>query len=166
MEFRKILLENKEDVRRLSRLASSIVKEHYDPILGAEQNDYMIKMFQSVEGISEQLKKGYQYYMVEDGGGNELGFLAYYKRGEELYLSKFYLAKENRGRGLSHKMVEFLKEKAEKMGAGAITLNVNRNNDAILAYRKLGFVEAGTEVTDIGNGYVMDDYIYTLKVNY
>lgn len=43
----------------LSRLASQIVKEHYDPILGAAQNDYMIEKFQSVEAIKGQIAQGY-----------------------------------------------------------------------------------------------------------
>ena len=55
MEFIKVTLGDKEKVEKLSALASVIVKEHYDPILGAEQNDYMIEKFQSVKGITEQL---------------------------------------------------------------------------------------------------------------
>ena len=45
------------------------------------------------------------------------------------------------------------------MGLGKITLTVNKNNAiAIEAYRKMGFENAGSIVTDIGGGFVMDDY--------
>ena len=45
MEFIQVTLKDKEKIETLSALASSIVKEHYDPILGAEQNDYEVYKF-------------------------------------------------------------------------------------------------------------------------
>ena len=47
-EFEKV---NEETIADLSELASAIVKEHYDPILGNEQNDYMIEKFQSPRSL-------------------------------------------------------------------------------------------------------------------
>ena len=43
--FVPVALQDEKKVRELSALASAIVKEHYDPLLGSEQNDYMIQMF-------------------------------------------------------------------------------------------------------------------------
>lgn len=42
------------EIEELSRIASAVVKEHFDPLIDAAQNDYMISKFQSVEAISEQ----------------------------------------------------------------------------------------------------------------
>jgi len=40
-----------------------------------------------------------------------------------------------------------------------ITLTVNRhNNDTIAVYKKLGFRITGSQVQDIGEDFVMDDY--------
>jgi hypothetical protein len=37
---------------------------------------------------------------------------------------------------------------------------VNRNNEnSIKTYERFGFDKAGTQVADIGGGFVMDDYI-------
>ena len=45
-----------------------------------------------------------------------------------------------------------------------IVLNVNRKNPAIMFYQKIDFVIDTEEIIDIGEGFVMDDYImkYTL----
>ena len=163
MEFVKVTLDDNDRIEMLSALASAIVKEHYDPILGAEQNDYMIEKFQSVKGITEQLGHGYEYYLASEGE-SLVGFLGFYQRNEELYLSKLYLCKEHRGKGLSKKMLGFLVQKAGQMGLASIVLNVNKYNDSsIQAYKKLGFMKIGEEVNDIGHGYVMDDYVLEYK---
>lgn len=92
MTFKKIILGDTEEIKILSQEASSIVKEYYDPLLGSEQNDYMINQFQSVSSLTEQLQKGYQYYFVCENDKN-IGFLAFVPKENELYLSKFYLEK-------------------------------------------------------------------------
>ena len=56
-------------------MASSIVKEVFDPMIGAAQNDYMIQLFQTVPAIIEQLNSGYTYYIVKDASG-DVGVLA------------------------------------------------------------------------------------------
>ena len=61
MMYKHIALSDSQGLAELSALASAIVKEHYDPILGSEQNDYMIEKFQSVPAITDQLGHGYQY---------------------------------------------------------------------------------------------------------
>jgi ribosomal protein S18 acetylase RimI-like enzyme len=158
MNFYQIELGNQENVALLSNLASYIVKEHFDPIIGSDQNDYMISKFQTVEAISEQLKQGYQYYFCMLA--NEIaGFVAFYKRNGTMYLSKFYLKKEFRRKGLSKKMLSFVVDKTKAADMKIIILNVNRNNDAIKAYEQMGFYKIGEEKNDIGHGYFMDDYV-------
>ena len=161
MDFVRLMPGDKEGIKEMSSMASSIVREHYDPIIGKEQNDYMLAMFQSEEAISEQLEHGYNYFFVKNEERN-IGFLAYYLREGALYLSKFYLYKDMRGKGFSRIMLNFLKEKAKELGLNRIELNVNRNNDAVYVYEKLGFTVAWTEKNDIGNGFYMDDYVYAL----
>ena len=152
-------------INELSRLASDIVKEHYDPIIGAEQNDYMIERFQSPASIAEQLSRSISYYLVCTDDGNKVGFIAFYPRGTELYLSKFYLHKSQRGQGISKQMMNFVLSEARKTGASSVTLNVNKHNDlAITVYEKLNFHRIRDEKIDIGGGWFMDDYVYEYKL--
>ncbi|MBR5704887.1 MAG: GNAT family N-acetyltransferase [Deltaproteobacteria bacterium] len=163
MEFKELFTGEEEKIREMSQMASAIVKEHYDPIIGPGQNDYMIRKFQSVEAIREQLAQGYRYFFVTRGGKN-IGFMAFYPRGSAMYLSKFYLYKQERGKGFSRKMMAHVAEEARKAGLASIELNVNKHNSARSAYEKLGFKVIRTEKNDIGHGFFMDDYVYSLEV--
>ncbi|MGN0287239.1 MAG: GNAT family N-acetyltransferase [Atopobiaceae bacterium] len=162
-------------IQQMGQLSSSIVKEHFDPIIGAAQNDYMIARFNTAEAVSDQIRNhGYRYFFVcdpqasasADATQRHVGFLAFYPREEgELYLSKFYLRSDCRGRGLSRDMCRFVVDQARALGCNRITLNVNRNNyQAILAYEHLGFRKVRAERNPIGNGFVMDDFVYQLDL--
>lgn len=156
--------EDPAAVARMSSLATAIVKEHFDPIIGPAQNDYMIGRFQTVEAIRDMSAHGYRYYFVVGAEGREIGFIAFVPRESSLYLSKFYLEKESRGKGYAHRMMSFVADAAREAGLNAITLNVNRGNDARFAYEAMGFQITRCEVNDIGSGYVMDDYVYELRL--
>lgn len=172
--FEHVRAGQTQKIEDLSRLATQIVREHFEPIIGAAQNEYMIGRFQTPEAIARQIDEGYEYCFVCPPGttGTEppeerrIGFLAFCRRGEnELYLGKFYLRADQRGKGYSHDMLEFVKREASRLGCDHITLNVNRNNfQAILAYEHLGFRKIREEKNDIGSGYYMDDFVYELDL--
>ena len=163
MVFEKLRLSDEGAVEEMSAIATAIVREHYDPILGKEQNDYMLKKFQSYDAIRGQLEQGYRYYFVGDKA-HRLGFMAFYPRGEAMYLSKLYLYKDERGKGYSRRMIDFVAAEARAEGLSAIELNVNRFNGSVDIYEKLGFTRIRSEKIDIGSGYYMDDYVYSLPV--
>ena len=163
MTFELLPLSDERGILEMSEMATEIVREHFDPIVGKAQNDYMIGRFQTPEAIRDQLAHGYRYYFVlEEGRG--IGFLAFYPREDCMYLSKFYLYKEERGKGYSRTMRDFVVRKAREASLSAIELNVNRDNSAVFAYEKLGFRRVRSEINDIGEGWFMDDYVYRLDV--
>ena len=167
MDYIEVKITDIDGMKEMSDLASKIVKEHYDPILGEKQNNYMIDKFQSPNAIKEQLEQGYKYYFVSEEKGEKIGFIAYYLRKNDLYISKFYLHKDYRNKGISKDMLEFLTEKTKESRMKYLILNVNKYNEiAITAYEKLGFIRVGKEKNDIGNGYFMDDYVYSKEVIY
>ena len=157
------MTSDKKEIAKMSEIATAIIRDYYNPIIGKEQNEYMIKMFQTEEAILEQLEHGYNYYFVREDG-RDLGFIAFYPRENALYLSKFYLYKDERGKGFAKPILEFLKEKAKEFGYNRIELNVNKNNDTRFIYEKLGFKVAWAEKNDIGNGFYMDDFVYALDI--
>jgi len=162
MEFMNVDPAKDELVERLSKIASEIVKKYYDPLLGEEQNDYMIEKFQSEAAIRDQLSRGYHYFIAQDGF-RAIGFLGFYPRRDHLYLSKFYLSEGERGKGYGRKMLEFCIQSAKDGGFGAIELNVNKKNATAAIYERFGFKKIRSERNDIGHGYFMDDYVYRLE---
>ena len=160
LDFERVQAGETEKIEALSALATAIVREHFDPIIGRAQNDYMLAMFQTVPAIMGQLEHGYRYYFVTAADGARIGFVAFYPRGGELVLSKFYLVKAMRGRGYARRMLDFVLENARALGCGAVVLNVNRDNPSTRVYEALGFARVREEKNDIGGGFFMDDYVY------
>ena len=86
-------------------------------------------------------------------------------KGDELFLSKFYILASSRGKGAGSASVVFLTKRASELKATVISLTVNKNNSNTLrAYEKMGFRTIKSVVADIGNGFVMDDYVMQLAV--
>ncbi len=154
-------LETDEELKSLAILASEIWHEYFPCIISNEQIDYMVEKFQSYEAIQEQLKSGYEYYFITNGD-DILGYMGV-KEGKEdnkMFLSKFYLHKDNRGKGYASKAFRDLEKIVTQRDLKGIWLTVNKYNDnTVAAYEHMGFVKARTQVADIGNGYVMDDFI-------
>jgi ribosomal protein S18 acetylase RimI-like enzyme len=89
-----------------------------------------------------------------------LGYLSFNKRNEELFLSKIYVLKESRGKGIGRKAMEFVTSVAKVSKCTKVALTVNRfNQNSIRAYESAGFEKKGELVQDIGNSFVMDDYL-------
>lgn len=55
-------------VNEMSHLATDIVREHFDPLIGKAQNDYMLARFQTPQAIAEQTAHGSRYYFVRKTG--------------------------------------------------------------------------------------------------
>ncbi len=145
MNFKKVYIEDKKAIKKLSAFASKIVKKHFDPLVGKKQNDYMINIFQSVSAITKQIKKGNRYYFVLQNQEN-IGFMAFYSKNGKMYLSKFYVDSEYRGKGIASKMFKFVKQETIKENLSKIFLNVNKNNtEVIQIYEHFGFCKVGEE---------------------
>lgn len=154
-----------EDVRLLGTIAHEIWNQHFVPIIGQEQVDYMIGKFQSVPALTEQLQNGYQYYFL-CWDGKPVGYTGFRLDEDGLFLSKLYLKQSYRGRKIARKAMDFLLSVAEEYQKPRIWLTVNRHNDdTVAAYRTMGFAVIEEKAADIGSGFVMDDYIMSLPVS-
>ncbi|UCE48606.1 MAG: GNAT family N-acetyltransferase [Phycisphaerales bacterium] len=145
-------------IETVARLAFEIWNQHFVPIIGKAQVDYMVEKFQSKKAIKEQIERGYSYYLIQ-ADGDYIGYSGICPKEDELFLSKLYLRVSQRGKGYGRQVVKFLENLARDRGLGKITLTVNKNNtDTIRAYERFGFTNQGPIVQDIGGGFVMDDY--------
>ncbi len=153
-------VSSSEQINVTAALASEIWHEHYTPIIGVEQVRYMLARFQSVDAITAQIEAAELIYFNIFDAGYPVGYFAVQLREKELFLSKFYLKKLSRNKGLGRKAMMFIQNVASENCLRKITLTINRNNNnSLAAYKKMGFVCYGEAVNDIGEGYVMDDYL-------
>ena len=156
MTIIEVSTENHMDI--IESLAREIWTEHYNPIIGKQQVDYMLARYQSKQAVKEQIVSGVLYFLIEEGRAF-IGYIAVHPRRDELFLSKIYLRSSRRARGYGKRAVQFVEALARERGLRKIVLTVNKNNTgAIRAYEKIGFRNVGSLVQDIGSGFVMDDY--------
>lgn len=156
----------KEEVKELADLASEIWHEYWPSLLSEEQIDYMVDKFQSENAIVKQLAtENYLYYfLIKDNV--KCGYFGISRIKDYLFLSKLYIKKEYRHQGLGKIAFEKIIEIAKKLGYSSIKLTVNKNNkNTISAYLKYRLAIVDKTVTDIGNGFVMDDYIMEYSIS-
>lgn len=152
-------VESKDDISLVEMLASKIWHEHYRPIIGREQVVYMLNKYQTTPAIKRQIQDGANYHLMFEQS-HPVGYFCYHYENDSLFLSKIYVAKEVRGKGIGRKALDFIFEQAKSKSATAIRLTVNKFNlETIAAYKKLGFETIDSVVKDIGGGFVMDDYV-------
>ena len=105
MEIREVFGE--ADVCRMTKVAEVVWREANTAFCTPEQVEYMIEMFQSYEAVSGQLVHGYRYFLVEEAG-EILAYFGVQPQGERLFLSKFYILKEHRGKGIFSLGLEYM----------------------------------------------------------
>ncbi len=156
MEFE--LVDTELEIKNIEMMASIIWPITYKGILSLEQIRYMLNKYLSKEAIENNIKDGYTYVIFKE---NEvrMGFLAYKFEQDHLFLSKLYVLPAFQNKGIASNAILYLSQYHQP-----IVLTVNKNNkNAIDKYLHLGFKQIDSVVTDIGNGYVMDDYIMKRK---
>lgn len=153
-----------EDFKLIARLADTIWREHYTPIIGEGQVNYMLERYQSAGAIGQQVASGVRYFLLWQQA-EPVGYCAFEKRGDELFLSKIYVLQSLRGQGIGKAALQFVSEQARQENCRRITLTVNKfNANTIAAYLKMGFRQGPPLQQDIGNGYIMDDYLMILDL--
>ena len=153
------------DLAAIAGLADEIWHQHFQTILSPEQIDYMVEKFQSYPALKSQVEeKGYEYYQTLVDG-TLAGYIGIHPETDALFLSKLYLHKDYRGRHIATQAFHFLTDLCKKRGLKKIWLTCNKHNDSSLAvYHHLGFQVTDTQEADIGNGFIMDDYIMTYVI--
>ncbi|CAM4228121.1 ribosomal protein S18 acetylase RimI-like enzyme [Paenibacillus endophyticus] len=160
MKFKFSQVKIAEEIAVVAQLAAAIWREYYVSIITMEQIEYMIGKYQSISAITDQIDhQGYEYYFIHNGE-SVVGYLSVREEEGKLFLSKFYISKEHRGRGYASHASAFLEQLCKDRNLSHIWLTVNRDNESSIAiYEKKGFQIVQEQIADIGNGFVMDDFI-------
>ena len=151
----------KEQIKVLADTANVVWHDAFKEILTLEQIEYMIEKFQSFQALSQAIKdNGYKYYLIKTDN-NVAGYTGLHEENGKMFLSKLYILKEYRGKQISSKTFDFIENLAKGNNLKSVWLTVNRNNKhAIAVYKHKGFVLIREQVADIGNGFVMDDFVF------
>jgi ribosomal protein S18 acetylase RimI-like enzyme len=153
------------DIPLLQSLAHRIWHVCYPAIITPEQIKFMLGWMYSAEKIREELQAGVAWEVVEDDT-HPIGFLSYgLDPDHRVKLHKLYLLPEEQGRGYSRLLLDHVLDRARALGGTEVWLQVNKANArAVAAYRKAGFYVAREAVFEIGEGFIMDDYVMAKAV--
>ena len=153
------------ELQSIATLADEIWHQHFPPIIGEAQVNYMVEKFQSYPALKAQTEKeGYEYFLIQKGN-TPAGYMGVCQKENALFLSKLYIKKDFRGQHLATEAFQFLIHLCKDRDLKKIWLTCNKYNENTLAvYDHLGFAITGEQTADIGCGFVMDDYILTYEI--
>lgn len=161
-----IKVTTKDQLQVVADLAKKIWPVTYATILSKEQLHYMLDRFYNLKALQKQLESGQVFYLAQNENQEFVGFVSYEIncKPNKMKIHKIYVLPETQGTGIGKQLFDLVKTKAQENQQTAIFLNVNKYNNAQKFYQKLGFAITKEEVIDIGNGYVMDDYVMEVLV--
>jgi ribosomal protein S18 acetylase RimI-like enzyme len=153
---------DENDIGLIYNLAEKIWKEYYPAIISVEQIEYMLDKMYATASLKQQMLDGDNFLVayLED---KPVGYISFGNKGEGNYfLSKFYVDAKNHRSGIGQEFFHLVFDELNDLKT--IRLTVNRKNfKAINFYFKLGFKIEDVADFDIGNGYVMNDFVMLLK---
>lgn len=162
-----ILEATSKDIKTIQDIAYTTWPLTYGEILSLEQLQYMLDLFYSVDALNKQMvEKEQLFYLIQE---NELviGFIGIehnYQNKTFTKIHKIYLLPETQGKGIGKLAIETIGEFAKENKSTSLLLNVNRFNKALHFYEKIGFKIIDEVNIEIGNGYLMEDYVMEKKL--
>ncbi|UOU98632.1 GNAT family N-acetyltransferase [Chryseobacterium daecheongense] len=165
----KLIKATEKDIPLIQELARRSWENAYAEILSKEQMDYMLGTMYSHDEILNHLQNpAYHYYLILDESEDSFeGFIGYEHGYEEgtTKLHRIYLVPESKGKGFGKEALKFLTQKVQEHGDRRIILNVNKYNSAQKFYESQGYRVYNEGVFDIGNNFVMDDYLMEFLIH-
>lgn len=151
----------------IEQLARQIWPSTYAQIISEAQITYMLDKMYSFGALQTQFNAGHEFYIL-NSNGRDIGFIALewliLNHNTQIKINKLYVLAALQGKGSGRLLLQKAIERATETNATALFLQVNKANTAKNFYLKLGFHIQEETVFDIGQGFVMDDYIMTLPL--
>ena len=153
------------DLQIIQELAHEIWPKTYSEIISAAQIDFMLAKIYDLEILEEQFTLGHHFLLAKHQ--NEYIGFAHFQENfsipKQTKLHKIYFLPATQGNGFGKKMIDYIVDLIKQDGQKTLILNVNKYNKATDFYKKIGFEIAKEVILDIGNDFVMDDFVMELK---
>jgi diamine N-acetyltransferase len=151
-----------KDFKTIRAIAKVVWPVTYGDILSKEQLNYMFDMMYSVHSLQHQVKEKKHHFVIVYEDEIPLGFASYEfdcENSNKTKVHKLYILPNLQGKGIGKKIINFIENEALNNHDKAVYLNVNRFNSAKFFYKKIGFNIVKEEDINIGNDYLMEDYV-------
>lgn len=157
MKIKKISIQ---DLNIIRNLALEIWPICYKNILQTDQIEFMLQKFYAVESLENLFKKNHDFIIIYQNQV-AVGFASFELNAlrQKTKLHKIYVLPQNWGNNCGFNLLKWIENESKLNNQTHVFLNVNKNNNAIGFYQKNNFEIILEEVIQIGNGFVMDDYV-------
>lgn len=148
------------DLDAVAVLARRIWQATYPGIIPQEQIDSMLATRYCDTALRHYINASDRWFELALVGGSIVGYCACEMVDGEYKLDKIYVDPARQRSGLGSALIARAADRGRTLGHTAMLLAVNkRNTQAIAAYSKHCFAVRDSICVDIGNGFVMDDYL-------
>jgi len=152
------------DIGLIRELCLQVWPQTYASIISPEQITYMLEMMYSEASLQQQMQNGALFIIVYDKN-EPVGFTSYQEvKPGIVKLHKLYVLPSQQGKGTGRFIINYIIAATKQDNIIAIQLQVNRRNKARDFYERLGFTVIEEFDFEIGNGWVMDDYVMEKKL--
>lgn len=151
-----------DHIYNIQVLSNVIWPATFSNILSQEQISYMMDMMYSTSSLEKQMNELNHHYLLAEEDGEYLGYLSYelnYKGTPITKIHKIYVLPSIQGKGVGRLFIDAVSKLALKNNNTLLSLNVNQYNKAIDFYKRMGFDFFASENIDIGNGFLMEDFV-------
>lgn len=154
-----------EQVNVIQDLAYLIWPQTFAEILSPAQIQYMLEWMYNLKTLRDQAENGHEFYVFFENE-KAIGFIGVesFPTEDKLKIHKIYVLPDTQGKGVGKRLLQKAIKVAKEKSISNVFLNVNRFNKAVGFYEKMGFEILYEENIDIGNGYLMEDYVMNLEL--
>lgn len=163
----RVITTTTKDIPIIQELSKIVWPITFASILSQDQIAYMMEMMYSTEALIKQMEEDdHHYILIKDEDEKFLGYLSFQHFAETSYtkIHKIYILPDQQGKGVGKTLINYVISEALKQNSKALKLNVNRYNKALGFYERIGFSIAQTEDINIGNGFLMEDYVMSMPL--
>ncbi|MDR1090800.1 MAG: GNAT family N-acetyltransferase [Prevotella sp.] len=157
----------KEHLFIIQALSEKVWPHTFRNILTKDQIGYMMDMMYSTSSLEKQMDELNHHYLLAGDSGEYVGYTSYelnYKETTTTKIHKIYILPSMQGKGVGRFLIEAVEEIARQNENNGLSLNVNRFNKALDFYKRVGFEIIRSEDIDIGNGFLMEDFVLNKKL--
>lgn len=158
----EIILATEQHIPVIRDIAYNTWPHTFGDILSKERIAYMLELMYSTGALKKQINElGHRFFIAAEGD-RFYGYASYevnYKQGPKTKIHKIYILPQSQGLGVGKKLMDKVVETAAVHQNTQLTLNVNRDNKALDFYKKIGFEVSDKEDIDIGDGFIMEDFV-------
>jgi GNAT superfamily N-acetyltransferase len=150
------------DIEPMRALARRVWYAHYPGIITEAQIEYMLEQRYRPDVVRAELGRDDVWWELATLRGEPVGFSACLLTDEpgEMKLDKLYVDAQRHRAGIGTRLLQSVRARARSHACSRLVLAVNkRNAAAIAAYVHWGVHVERAMTTDIGAGFVMDDYL-------